>query len=394
MASSAQPINLLRRRRPHEHAPVGFIELFFDLVFVFAVTQLSHRLIEHYSVRGAVETLLLFLAVWWAWIDTSWVTNWLDPQKRPVRVMLLVLMLAGLVLSTSIPEAFGERAIYFALAYVFIQVGRSLFMLWALHRHDRGNYRNFQRITAWFMLFSALWIAGAFAEGDLRLAIWALAVVIENLAPMVGFWTPGLDRSTTADWVVEGSHMAERCGLFIIIALGESILVTGATFAALEWSWLNKLAFLVAFVGSVALWWIYFDSGQQRGSHTIAESADPGRLARLAYTYFHIPIVAGIIVSAVATEFVLMHPTGHTDFGVAAAILYGPAAFLVGTALFKKATLGRWPLGHLLGAVLLVLLTALADMLPPISLGGSAAIVLVAVAVGEVVADRRSEVPP
>jgi low temperature requirement protein LtrA len=394
MARSAQSSNLLRHRRPHEHAPVGFIELFFDLVFVFAVTQLSHRLIEHYSVRGAVETFLLFLAVWWAWIDTSWVTNWLDPQRRPVRVMLLVLMLAGLVLSTSIPEAFGERAIYFAGAYAFIQVGRSLFMMWALRLYDPVNYRNFQRITAWFTLFSALWIAGAFADGDLRLAIWALAVAVENVAPGIGFWTPGLGRSTTADWVVEGSHMAERCGLFIIIALGESILVTGATFAGLEWTWLNKLAFLVAFVGSVALWWIYFDSGQQRGSRTIAESTDPGRLARLAYTYFHIPIVAGIIVSAVADEFVLMHPTGHTGFGVAAAILYGPAAFLVGTALFKKATLGRWATGHLLGAAVLVLLTALADALSPISLGGCTAIVLVVVAVGEVIADRRSEAVP
>ena len=180
------------------------------------------------------------MAVWWAWIDTSWVTNWLDPEKWPVRLMLLVLMLAGLVLSTSIPDAFGERGLYFAGAYAFIQVGRAVFTLWALRGHSPTNFRNFQRITVWFSLFSAFWIAGGIAEGELRLVLWTIAVVIETAAPSHGFYVPGLARSTPADWDVEGAHMAERCALFIIIALGELILVTGATFAELEWTWADE----------------------------------------------------------------------------------------------------------------------------------------------------------
>jgi low temperature requirement protein LtrA len=338
----AKRSKLLRTRREHEHAKVGFVELFFDLVFVFAVTQLSHALLEHFTLLGAIQTTLLLMAVWWVWIFTSWVTNWLDPETPAVRLMLFVLMLAGLVLSTSLPQAFGSRGLAFAAAYAFMQVGRSLFMLWALSSHSRRNRRNFQRITVWLALSGVFWIAGGLAEGTTRFGLWGLALFLEYLSPAVGFWVPGRGRSTTADWDVEGGHMAERCGLFIIIALGESILVTGATFGDLAWTPPTAAAFVTAFVGSVAMWWIYFSIGAERGSRLIASSADPGRVARLAYTYLHLPIVGGIIVAAVADELVLVHPTGHTDLKVMAAVLGGPALYLVGNILFKRATAGRF----------------------------------------------------
>jgi low temperature requirement protein LtrA len=135
----------LRARAPRlplnrDDAGVHPLELFFDLVFVFAITQLSHLLLEHLTWLGAVQTALLLLAVWWVWIFTSWVTNWLDPDKAPVRLLLFVLMLAGLVLSASIPKAFETRALPFALAYVFMQVGRCLFMLWALQGSSPANF--------------------------------------------------------------------------------------------------------------------------------------------------------------------------------------------------------------------------------------------------------------
>ena len=177
----------------------------------------------------------------------------------------------------------------FAFAYAFMQVGRSLFMLWALKKRSPGNYRNFQRIGAWQTVAAALWIAGAFADGGTRLWLWGLALLLETLAPAVGFWTPGLGRSTTEDWDVEGSHLAERCGLFIIIALGESVLVTGAKFANLPWDAPTIAAFAVSFIGSVAMWWIYFNIGAETASRRISRSRDPGRLARFAYTYMHRP---------------------------------------------------------------------------------------------------------
>ena len=225
----AARINHLRPRGGHESGRVTNVELFFDLVFVFAVTQLSHGLLEHLTPLGAMQIGILMLAVWWAWIDTTWITNWLDPDRTAVRLMLFGLMLAGLVLAASIPKAFEDRALPFAIAYAVGQVGRGVFMLWALKNHDAGNFRNFIRIVVWQTVSSMIWIAGAFAEGPQRLGLWAIAAGIDSAAPVLGFWLPMLGRSETSDSQVEGGHIAERCSLFVIIALGESVLVTGAT---------------------------------------------------------------------------------------------------------------------------------------------------------------------
>jgi low temperature requirement protein LtrA len=390
MPSPPSHAHFLRPRMAHGHARVTYVELFFDLVFVFAITQLSHLLLKDLTSLGAIRTGLLFLAVWWVWIYTSWVTNWLDPERTPVRLLLFILMLAGLVLSTSIPQAFGPRGLAFAAAYVFMQVGRSLFMIWALGDASPGNTRNFQRITVWLAAAGVFWLAGAFVEGDIRLLLWTAALAIEFVSPTVGFWVPGLGRSTTGDWDVEGGHLAERCSLFIIIALGESLLVTGATFANLTWAAATIAAFATAFIGSVAMWWIYFDTGAERGSRTIAGSTDPGRLARLAYTYLHIPIVAGIIVAAVADELVLAHPSGHTELKTAGAVLGGPLLFLVGNLLFKGAVTGRPPLSHLVGLGLLVLLTPTSPVLSPLALAAATTIVLVVAATWETVSLRST----
>jgi low temperature requirement protein LtrA len=380
--------NLLRERGGEESTKVTFVELFFDLVFVFAVTQLSHSLLEHLTLSGVVHTTLLLMAMWWVWIDTSWVTNWLDPEKTPVRLMLFALMLAGLVLSTSIPQSFWPKALAFAVTYACMQVGRCLFMLWALRGHSPGNFRNFQRITGWRALSAIFWIAGGFADGNTRLSLWVLALFLETLAPSVGFWTPGLGRSTTADWDVEGGHMAERCGLFVIIALGESILVSSAKFADLPWTAEIVAAFGVAFLGSVAMWWIYFNIGAETASRRITHSSDPGRLARLAYTYMHLPLVAGIIVAAVGDELVLAHPTGHTDIKTAAVLLAGPALYLFGNLLFKRETAGRPALSHIVGLLLLALLVPASLGLQPLAFSAATTLVLVVVAVWETLSLR------
>ncbi len=374
---------LLRDRKPHEHSKVTFVELFFDLVFVFAITQLSHYLLEHFSVAGVLQTALMLMAVWWVWIYTSWATNWLDPQTRPVRLLLFALMLAGLVLSTSIPEVFGTRAVAFAGAYVFMQVGRCLFMLWALRRHDGGNYRNFLRITAWFALSALFWAGGAFADGQARFVLWVTALAIEYAAPACGFWTPGLGRSTTTDWEISGAHIAERCGLFMIIALGESILVTGATFGKMEWTAAAVAAFASAFIGSVAMWWIYFNIGAERAAEYIAASDDPGRHARVAYTYTHLLPVAGIIVIAVSDELVLAHPGGQVDFRTAATTLAGPALFLVGNLIFKRLLAGSRGLSHMVGLGLLVIAVPLAWVMAPLAFSAMTTAVLVVVAIWE-----------
>ena len=303
---------LLRARGGHEDSKVTFVELFFDLVFVFAVTQLSHSLLQHLTVAGADRDHPAADGGV-VGVDLHLLGHQLARSRTqpPVRLMLFALMLAGLVLSTSIPEAFERKGLAFAGAYVFMQVGRSLFMLWAL---EAAQPRQLSATSSASPLLARRSPASSGSP-----AAWPKATRVSGCgswrssssmsSPAVGFWTPRLGRSTTADWDVEGGHMAERCGLFIIIALGESILVTGATFAELPWTAATVAAFLSAFVGSVAMWWIYFNIGAETGQPAHRRGrAIPGRLARLAYTYLHLPLVAGIIVAAVGDELVLAHP--------------------------------------------------------------------------------------
>jgi low temperature requirement protein LtrA len=373
--------SLLRSR--DSHARVTFVELFFDLVFVFAVTQLSHTLLQHLTLIGALQTLFLLLAVWWVWMYTCWFTNWVDPDRPSVRTLIFVLMLAGLLLSASLPHAFDGEALLFASAYVFSQVVRSAFMLWATRHHDHLNFNNFRRIICWQILSGAFWLAGGFAFGATRVVLWAVAFGVECVAPYAGYYVPGLGRSSTADWRIDGAHMAERSALFVIIALGESILVTGATAASLPATPAGVCAFLAAFVGSVAMWWIYFNIGAERGSHQIAHSADPGRIARTVYTFFHIPIVAGIVVCAVADEITLTHAVGHMELSSSATLLGGPALYLAGNILVKRASAKYYPLSHLVGLGLLAVLVPIAMYLTPLMLGAATTIVLIVVAVWE-----------
>jgi low temperature requirement protein LtrA len=370
--------HLLRERAGHGHEKVTTVELFFDLVFVFAVTQLSHSLLEDFSLLGAFKTLLLTLAVWWVWIYTSWVTNWLDPEKIPTRLSLLVLMLAGLILSASIPEAFEHRAASFAGAYVFMQVGRTVYFLWAVAGHPT-MVANFQRILVWLVFSAAFWLAGAWFDAW-RLPLWVTAIAIEFISPSLGFYVPRLGHSRTSDWDVEGGHLSERCGLFVIIALGESILVTGATFAKLGWNAATIAAFASAFVGSLAMWWIYFDAAADSGTARIVESDDPGRLARVTYTYIHLLIVAGIIVSAVGDEYLLAHPLGHGSLEAVVAVLGGAALYLAGNSLFKFSISGNFPYSHACGVAALAVTAALSPLLPPLALGAVTAAILLGVA--------------
>ena len=383
MVDDGQRGALFRPIVPNQHSRVTYAELFFDLVFVFAVTQVSHTLLGRFTPLGALQTTMLFLAVWWVWVYTSWITNWLNPETTPVRVLLFLLMLGGLVLSTSIPKAFESRGLWFALAYAAMQVGKTVF-LWVSTPPARTLARmNAARITAWLAVSAIFWIAGGFAEGHQRLALWAVALCIEYISPAVRFWIPKYGASQVADWVVEGGHMAERCAGFIIIALGESIVVTGATFADLAWTTDTVIAFVSAFIGALAMWWIYFHNGAGAGSEQISRSSEPGRLARLAYTYLHMPIVAGIILSAVADELVLTHPADHSDPKTVLSAIGGPLLFLIGTILFKHTIRGWLQLSHGVGIVALAGLAWFASGLSPLLLSMLTTAIMIMVAAWE-----------
>jgi low temperature requirement protein LtrA len=388
MAGEIQRGALFRQYVPNQHSRVTYAELFFDLVFVFAVTQVSHTLLGHFTPLGALQTTLLFLAVWWVWVYTSWITNWLNPELSPVRVLLFLMMLGGLVLSTSIPKAFETRGLWFAIAYAAMQVGRTAFFLASIPPSRPSIRMNAIRILVWLSISAIFWIAGGLAEGHSRLVLWAVALGIEYASAAVRFWLPKYGASAIEDWTVEGGHMAERSAGFIIIALGESIVVTGATFADLAWTSETVGAFACAFIGALAMWWIYFHKGAGAGSEQISNSSEPGRLARLAYTYLHMPIVAGIILSAVANELVLTHPADHSDLKTVLSAIGGPLLFLTGTILFKHTIRGWLQLSHGAGIIAFCGLAWFAGGLSPLLLSILTTAILIVVAAWESISLR------
>jgi len=390
MAVDNEPGALFRAIVPNQHSRVTYAELFFDLVFVFAVTQVSHTLLGRFTPLGALQTTLLFLAVWWVWVFTTWITNWLNPERTPVRILLFLMMLGGLVLSTSIPQAFEARGLWFASAYAAMQVGRTLFWLASIPPERVGLRRNAIRILAWLSASAVFWILGGFAHGKMRLYLWAVALGIEYVSPLVRFWIPKYGASSLEDWYVEGGHIAERCAGFIIIALGEAVVVNGATFADLHWTAPTVGAFASAFLASIAMWWIYFHKGAEAGSELISKSSESGRLARSAYTYLHMPIVAGIILSAVADDLVLTHPTGHSDLRTVVSAIGGPLLFLIGTILFKHSIRGFLQLSHGVGIIALLVLAWFAKGLTPLMLSAATTALLIVVAVWESISLRSA----
>jgi low temperature requirement protein LtrA len=369
-AANQRARDSLLRNHGGGHAPVSNLELFFDLVFVFAITQLSHFLHYHISLIGLFEGGLLFLTLWWAWIFTTWAANWLNPDRLPVRLVLFGVMLLSLGMAVSLPAAFGESALSFAANYVALQLGRSLIVAAMFKFEGAHNALNMLRIAIWFAAAALFWIGGALVGGSTQLVCWSVALAIEYSGPFALFRVPGLGRSKLSDWDISGSHMAERCALFIIIALGEGIVVIGAGVASQPWDPAMLGAPLVAFLISGLMWWLYFDIGMARVAQRITGHAQVGRLARNVYTYLHMPIVLGIVIAAVGDALLVEQWNQLAGAALVYAYASGLALFLVGLGLFKRSanTFGNFPFSHTITLAFLVLLTLWGALARPSSL--------------------------
>ena len=385
--------SLLRPRGTSDDGSVSFLELFFDVVFVFTVIQLSYRMAHHYDSIGVLETVILIFAVWWVWIYTTWTMNWLDPERPPVRAMLFLLMFLALILSIAIPQAYEDRGYMFAAAFVTMQVGRSIFMASALKGYDDRNFTSFIRITTWLAIGGVFWIWGAFSDHQMRLWLWILAMVLDYSAPAFGYWVPGIGRSASTDWNVTGAHIAERCALFIIICLGETVLATGRILADAEISVSSFAGLIVSFATTFGLWWVYFRFGQRRATHLIESTGDPGAIARAMFTYPHFVIVAGIILTAVGFEFMLQHPVETSNIRTASAIIGGPALFLLGNIWFKGLGAHRPPLSHLVGIAIMAAVFIAHGWMNNLLLGFVIAAILILVAAWEAVSLGGQERP-
>jgi low temperature requirement protein LtrA len=290
-------------------------------------------------------------------------------------------MLGSLVLAAGLPDAFGDRGLLVASTYVAMQAGRCLFLIWALHGERLQIV--FLRILPWTCASGVVMIVGAFEHGNVRALLWATSVAIDLVAAGFGFYVPGLGRSATTEWTISGGHFAERCQAFVLIALGESIVVMGALVPLDHPTGHRIVAFGVAFAGAVALWWVYFDRAAEDSAHEIERSRDPGRLARNAFHWIHPVIFGGIIVVAAADEKVLEHPAARGAASTSWLILGGTALFLAGHAAFKAMVwrTASWP--RIAGAAVLLVLGALAPHTAALTLAVCALAVIVAVAIAD-----------
>ena len=183
-----------------------FFELFFDLVYVFAVTQLSHHLLANLSWTGAAEMAFMLIAVYWAWNYTTWMANWFDPETLPVRLALVYVMLASLLMAVAIPHGFGDQALLFACSYAALQIGRNVFVV--VVTPPGAFNQNFKQILAWSVLTAPLWVAGGLASDELRWVLWLAALGLDLLAPFVMFWIPRVGSTPTSQWQINGQHFA------------------------------------------------------------------------------------------------------------------------------------------------------------------------------------------
>jgi low temperature requirement protein LtrA len=374
------------------------LELFYDLVFVFAITQVSHLLLDHLTWEGAGQAALVLLVTWWAWNYTTWVTNELDPDSTVVRVVLIALMLASLLMAVAIPGAFGRHGLLFAGSYVAIQVGRHAFLTFAASSAGTIERLRAGRILVWFVAAGVLWIAGGLADGSARTVLWLAALAIDYAAPAVTFWVPFRTPISPTVWQVETSHFAERFQLFVIIALGESIVITGATTSELSLDAARIAAFALAFLGAAALWWLYFDYVARIAQRRLELAEDRTRLARDGYTYLHVLMVAGVIVAAVGNELVIAHPTHVLHGEEVAAVVAGPAIYLLAHVLFRLRMAGSLSRKRLGGAVACAAVGAVGAFAPALAVAGLVVVVLSVVIAAERVSgarrDARGEASP
>ena len=345
----------LLRKRETETATVSYSELLFDLIYVFSVTQLSHYLLHNLTWEGLLKETILWFAVWMLWQHTIWVTNWFNPDTRPIRILLFISMLVGLVMAAAIPYAFTYRGLIFAVCYVLIQAGRTLYIIGVLGDHHLAA--NFKRIMGWFCISAVFWITGAILQGEWQILLWIIAAICDYTAPMHGFALPRLGRSDSSkEWTIEGHHLVERCQLFVIIAFGETLLMTGASLSEVEeWTPLVIISAVISFIGSLAMWWVYFDVSSEAGSRKIQEVKDPGKLG-LIYNAIHIVLVGALIICAVGDELIVAHPEQEMRAEVVFVLIIGPIVYILANSIFKYVTCRMLPLSHIIAVIALALL--------------------------------------
>jgi low temperature requirement protein LtrA len=312
----------MSRTRTSETQGVTFVELFFDLVFVYAITQLTSSVLHDLTWAGVARWAPVFWLIWWAWTQFTWTLNVADTEHSRIRLLTVAATAVAFYLAQAVPDAYGDGAVWFAAAYVVVRGLGLAGQFWVIG-DDKKQIKGLTRYASASLIGLTIVLAGAFMPAEVRPWVWLAAILADFGAAALG------GRET---WVLQAGHFAERHGLIVIIALGESLIAAGVATGGLE----RDLTFSVLTTGAVistcALWWMYFGTLHQKFEMRMAtqEEQDRGRFARDVFSLWHAVVVAGIIGVAVGFEEAIAHPEESLTLAAATALAVGAAMFAGG----------------------------------------------------------------
>jgi len=351
------------------------LELFFDLVFVLAITQCSALMVGEPHWSGLAKGLLVLGVLWWSWVGYAWLTSVVDPEEGTVRLALFAAMAATLVVSLCVPGAFGGDAVLFACAYGAVRVAHIwLFMI--ASRNDPGLRHSVMGLAISTGVAVGLLVVAAFTDGLRQGGLWALALLLDMGGPLV------IDSS---GWRLVPGHFAERHGLVVLIALGESIVAIGVG-SEVGLTVGVVVAAALAMAVAAALFWLYFDVVAlvaARRLQNAPEGRERNEIARDSFSYLHFPMVAGIVLVAVGFEETLVHVDAHLHAVAATALLGGPAVYLLAHVAFRWRNVHRFSRQRLIAAAVCVAGIPVAVRIPALATLAGLALVLVVLILDE-----------
>jgi low temperature requirement protein LtrA len=346
-------VNEQHAEREHQVRP---LELLFDLVFVFAFTEVTTVLSDNPTWSGLGHGLLILAALWWAWASYAWLTNTLDADLDAVSGALLVAMAAMFIAALAVPDAFGRHGVVFGVAFLIVNVMHlALYALGA--RDDRDLLAAILRIAPTALAGATLILAAGFVHGTLRPLLWLAALIVGFVAPLF---------SGSSGWRVEPAHFVERHGLIVIIAIGESLIAIGLGARSTKLDAGVIVAALLGLVVVTSFWLAYFDFFPMRARQLLADRTGAQRiaLARDVYTYLHLPMVAGIILFAFALKVALAHVGAELDTIPALCLCGGPALYLFAYVGVRFRISRAFRSGRLIAGVACALLFPVALVVP------------------------------
>ncbi|HSE09724.1 MAG TPA: low temperature requirement protein A [Nocardioidaceae bacterium] len=396
----ATPVQRLRVTPTTADATVTPLELFFDLVFVFALTQVTAMMADDLTGEGILRGMLVLALLWWSWTGYAWLSNVVRADEGAVRLVLITAMAAMFVLALSIPESFDDLPgglhgpVVLAVCYFLFRL-MHLVMFWVIARGDPGLRAQLLRFTPSMIGGTALLLVASTLDGTAQTLTWAAALAADYLGTLL---------AGSSGWRLRSpSHFAERHGLILIVALGESIVAIGVGVAELPISWPIVVASVLGLVLASALWWTYFDISALKGELALAQEPEATRaaLARDAYSYFHVPLVAGVVLTALGLKKVLEYvgDSSHHDLsdplkGVALYALFGGViVYLLGHVGFKWRTGHTVAISRLFPAAVITVLIPIAAQVPALLALTLLTVIMVATVTFETVryAEHRHE---